>query len=111
MPSARPLPTVLPTQSRLAKSLAELSITKSQNESTLETNIRDLATLEEQEIDLRKEVERVEGKREWVEEFRGWVDMLGRFLEEKVGFCLTHDSTECQSTNIHLVSKARGYRG
>jgi len=43
-----------------------------------------LAALEEQEIDLRKEVERVEGKREWVEEFRGWIEMLGRFLEEKV---------------------------
>lgn len=84
MPSARPLPTVAPTQSRLVKSLADLNLTKSQNEHTLETTVRDLATLEEQEIDLRKEVERVEGKREWVEEFRGWVDMLGRFLEEKV---------------------------
>lgn len=84
MPSARPIPTIAPTQSRLAKSLADLSLTKSQNEHTLENNIRDLAALEEQEIDLRKEVERVEGKREWVEEFRGWVEMLGRFLEEKV---------------------------
>lgn len=87
MPAARPLPTIGPTQSRLAQSLAQLSVTKSQNEHTLETTVRDLATLEEQEIDLRKEVERVEGKREWSEEFRGWVDMLGRFLEEKV--CLS----------------------
>ena len=84
MPSARPLPTVIPAQTRLANSLAQLSVTKSQNEHSLETNIRDLAALEEQEIDLRKEVERVEGKREWVEEFRGWIEMLGRFLEEKV---------------------------
>ena len=84
MPSARPLPTIIPAQTRLANSLAQLSVTKSQNEHSLETNIRDLAALEEQEIDLRKEVERVEGKREWVEEFRGWIEMLGRFLEEKV---------------------------
>ena len=84
MPTARPLPTITPAQSRLANSLAQLSVTKSQNEQTLETNVRDLAALEEQEIDLRKEVERVEGKREWVEEFRGWIEMLGRFLEEKV---------------------------
>jgi GC-rich sequence DNA-binding factor len=41
--------------------------------------------LEEQERDIRKEVERVEAKREWVEEFRIWVEMLGEFLEEKVG--------------------------
>lgn len=84
MPSARPLPTITPAQTRLANSLAQLSVTKSQNEHSLETNVRDLAALEEQEIDLRKEVERVEGKREWVEEFRGWIEMLGRFLEEKV---------------------------
>jgi GC-rich sequence DNA-binding factor len=45
----------------------------------------ELAGLEEQERNLRKEVERIEGKREWVEEFRGWVEMLGHFLEEKVG--------------------------
>jgi GC-rich sequence DNA-binding factor len=84
VPSARPLPTIAPIQSRLANSLAQLGVTKSQNEHTLETNVRDLAALEEQEIDLRKEVERVEGKREWVEEFRQWIEMLGRFLEEKV---------------------------
>lgn len=96
MPSARPLPTITPTQSRLAKSLADLSITKTQNEQTLENNIRDLASLESQEIDLRKEVERVEGKREWVEEFRGWVEMLGRFLEEKV----SHRPDELDSSSI-----------
>jgi len=32
---------------------------------------------------LRKQVEEVEGKREWVEEFSGWAEMLGAFLEEK----------------------------
>lgn len=46
--------------------------------------MRDLAILEEQEKDLRVEVERVEGKREWAEGFRQWVDLLGGFLEEKV---------------------------
>jgi hypothetical protein len=25
----------------------------------------------------------VEAKKEWMEEFRGWVEMLGGFLEEK----------------------------
>jgi GC-rich sequence DNA-binding factor len=29
-------------------------------------------------------VELVEVKREWIDEFRGWVEMLGGFLEEKV---------------------------
>lgn len=46
-------------------------------------------TLEQQERDLRVEVERVEGKREWVEEFRGWIETLGSFLEEKVGLGCT----------------------
>ena len=46
---------------------------------------QELAALEEQEKDIRRDVERVEGKREWVEEFRGWIETLGGFLEEKVG--------------------------
>lgn len=50
----------------------------------MEVASAELASMEEQERDLRREVERVEGKREWVEEFRGWVEMLGGFLEEKV---------------------------
>jgi hypothetical protein len=33
---------------------------------------------------VRDEVERVEGKREWMMQFVGWVEMLGGFLEEKV---------------------------
>lgn len=109
MPSARPIPTIAPTQSRLARSLAELNITKSQNEHTLENNVRDLAALEEQEIDLRKEVERVEGKREWVEEFRGWVEMLGRFLEEKV--CCCEDDITIECLLMLLVPEAGRYRG
>jgi len=68
----------------LAKSLADLEITKSADEKSLELSARELAFLEQQEQELRQEVERVEGKREWVEEFRGWVEMLGGFLEEKV---------------------------
>ena len=84
VPDARPLPTIAAAQSRLAKSLAELNVTKSEQEQSLEISVRELTALEEQEQDLRKEVERVEGKREWDEEFRGWIEMLGRFLEEKV---------------------------
>ena len=55
-----------------------------ESQHNLEIAVRDLSILEEQEKDLRKEVERVEGKKEWVEGFRGWVEMLGGFLEEKV---------------------------
>jgi GC-rich sequence DNA-binding factor len=78
------LPTITPDQTRLAKHLSDLKLTRSQNEHSLQVAAQDLAALEEQERELRAEVERVEGKREWVEEFRGWVEMLGAFLEEKV---------------------------
>lgn len=81
---ARPLPTLGPAQARLSKSLADLQLTRTEAENALEVTSRDLANLEEHERELRKEVERVEGKREWVEEFRGWVELLGSFLEEKV---------------------------
>ncbi|WVQ96196.1 hypothetical protein IAU59_003299 [Kwoniella sp. CBS 9459] len=83
IPTARPLPSISSAQSRLAQSLAEFSITKTENERNLETTARELASLEKEERELREEVNKVEGKREWVEGFRGWVEMLGKFLEEK----------------------------
>lgn len=42
--------------------------------------------MDRQEGDLRKEVARVESKREWAVEFRGWVEELARFLEVKVSY-------------------------
>jgi GC-rich sequence DNA-binding factor len=45
---------------------------------------RELEACDTQEADLREEVNRVEAKKEWMDEFRGWVEMLGGFLEEKV---------------------------
>jgi GC-rich sequence DNA-binding factor len=56
---------------------------------TLERAIGELSILEKNERELRDGVSVVEGKREWVEEFRGWVEMLGGFLEEKVSCCQT----------------------
>ena len=70
-------------QARLAKALVEMQATKSTNEHVLDMTERELEALELKEQDLRKEVERVEEKREWVE-FRGWIELLGEFLEEKV---------------------------
>ena len=67
--------------------MAKLKALKIENETTLETATRDLVLLEEQERDIRKQVEEVEGKREWVEGFQQWVEMLGSFLEEKVRSC------------------------
>ena len=85
VPTPRGIPTIPPVRARLAARLAQLEMTKTESERTIEGTVRELAGLEEQESELRKEVARVEGKREWVEGFRGWVEMLGAFLEEKVG--------------------------
>jgi GC-rich sequence DNA-binding factor len=45
---------------------------------------RDLTGYDVQEQELRQEVALVEAKKEWMEEFRGWIEALGGFLEEKV---------------------------
>ncbi|OXG25371.1 GC-rich sequence DNA-binding factor [Cryptococcus neoformans Ze90-1] len=82
-PLMRPLPTVLSAQSRLTKALSDFEITKSHNDHNLDVVVQELADLEKQEKELRIEVEKVEGKREYMEEFRRWVEMLGSFLEEK----------------------------
>jgi hypothetical protein len=113
VPVARPMPTIPPAQARIAKALAEASAAKSEGERALEIAAKDLSLLEEQERDIRKEVERVEAKREWVEEFRIWVEMLGEFLEEKVGQFLIPGLY--QSARVFVltitVPKARGDRG
>ncbi|KGB78044.2 GC-rich sequence DNA-binding factor [Cryptococcus deuterogattii R265] len=83
IPLARPLPTIPSAQSRLTKALSDLEITKSHNDHNLDVVAQELADLEKQERELRIEVEKVEGKREYMEEFRRWVEMLGNFLEEK----------------------------
>lgn len=84
VPLMRPLPTVLSAQSRLTKALSDFELTKSHNDHNLDVVVQELADLEKQEKELRIEVEKVEGKREYMEEFRRWVEMLGSFLEEKV---------------------------
>lgn len=84
VPVLRPLPTIAPVQTKLLAAVSELKITRDENEHNLETTSKDLSALEEQERDLRQQVELMETKREWAEEFGGWVEMLGGFLEEKV---------------------------
>lgn len=84
VPVARPLPTISSASARVAHAILEIKSTQIQAEHNLEVAVRDLTILEGQEKDLRIEVERVEGKREWAAGFRGWADMLGGFLEEKV---------------------------
>jgi hypothetical protein len=84
VPIARPLPSISSASARVAKALADIKGSQVEAQHNLDIAVRDLSLLEEQEKDLRIEVERVEGKREWVEGFRGWVEMLGGFLEEKV---------------------------
>jgi GC-rich sequence DNA-binding factor len=77
------MPTLNSSEARIAQRLAQLRASKIEAETTLENATKDLVLLEDQERDLRKQVEEVEGKREWVEEFSGWAELLGTFLEEK----------------------------
>lgn len=78
------MPTVAAADARIAEHLERSRLTKSENESVLHNATRELVLLEEQERDIRKQVEEVESKREWAEGFQGWVETLGQFLEEKV---------------------------
>ena len=87
IPAARPLPTIASAQGRVAQALAEIKSRQTLSEHNLDISVKDLALLEEQERDVRSEVDKVEGKREWAEGFRRWVEMLGGFLEEKVRLC------------------------
>jgi GC-rich sequence DNA-binding factor len=70
---------------RLQSSCAFLKASTANRQNQIEAAERELVACDNQESDLRIEVTMVEAKKEWMEEFRGWVEMLGGFLEEKVG--------------------------
>lgn len=84
VPAVRPLPTPGSASTRLETSLSYLLSSQSTTAHALAANARERERLEEQERDVRREVERVEAKREWMTEFVGWVEVLGGFLEDKV---------------------------
>ncbi|GMK57675.1 hypothetical protein CspeluHIS016_0405090 [Cutaneotrichosporon spelunceum] len=84
IPASRPVPTIGSAVSRIEQRTAALKATQAENERNLENATRELVLLEEQERDIRQQVESTEGKRAWVEEFQGWAETLGHFLEEKV---------------------------
>lgn len=89
VPAVRPLPTPTSAANRLTTSLSYLAASQATTASQLAANERERARLEEQEADVRREVERVEAKREWMQGFVGWVELLGGFLEDKV--CVSRD--------------------
>jgi hypothetical protein len=88
IPATRPLPTVSSASTRLQSSCAFLRSSNVNRQAQVESAEKELLACDNQESDLRAEVTLVEAKKEWMEEFRGWVEMLGGFLEEKVsGVC------------------------
>ncbi|KAJ9107743.1 hypothetical protein QFC21_001204 [Naganishia friedmannii] len=84
IPTPRPLPTISLASTRLATSLQYLLAERTTLAKQTEATLREKERLDVQEREVREEVERVEGKREWMMQFVGWVEMLGGFLEEKV---------------------------
>lgn len=89
-PTARSIPSISLASTRLSTSLSLLQSSTQRHSTQLSSIEKELVGLDTQEKELREEVERVERKKEWMEEFRGWVELLGGFLEEKVSvvWCL-----------------------
>lgn len=85
VPLVRPLPTTTAAATRLTTSLSYLLAGQTTTTAQLDANARERERLDEQEREVRSEVERVEAKREWMQEFVGWIELLGGFLEDKVG--------------------------
>lgn len=89
--------------------MAELEVAKVESEAAVESATKDLVSLEEQERDIRKQVAEVDGKREWMEGFQGWVETLGVFLEEKVPQLdeVEQDQFKFTKERATLISKRR----
>lgn len=105
VPRTGNLPSLPLVTSRLAHSLSDLTASLSLDSTTLSHFEREKAELEAQEAELRKEVEGTERKREWFEGMRGEMDIVGGFLEEKVG--RSSLSSACSLTPCLTVSPTR----
>lgn len=83
VPAVLPLPTLSAASLRLSTALSNLTLTHAQSTHRINAISAEVGALDDQERELRREVERVETKREWAEEFRSWCETLGEFLEVK----------------------------
>jgi GC-rich sequence DNA-binding factor len=83
VPAVLPLPTLSAATLRLSTALSNLTLAHAQSTHRINEISAEVGGLDDQERELRKEVERVETKREWAEGFRAWCETLGEFLEVK----------------------------
>lgn len=70
---------------------------------------REKASLDQQEKELRQEVERVNSKFEWYTETRGWVEDVASFLDEKYPLLekVEDDNLSIQRERLDLIAKRR----
>ncbi|CDZ96197.1 Transcriptional regulators binding to the GC-rich sequences [Phaffia rhodozyma] len=100
IPTPVPLPSLSNASARLSEALSTLTMSHAEHTARLESAAAELTALDHQENDLRREVERVEEKREWAEEFKGWVEEVGKFLEVKYP-----EMEKIEKENIELLTE------
>lgn len=91
VPQTSTLPSLASTTSRLAAMLSTLTTSHQLDSSSLAHFEKERQDLDTQEKELREEVQKVEKKSRWFDEFKEEVEDWGAFLDEKVrsNGCLT----------------------
>lgn len=84
VPHASTLPSLSAVTSRLSTALSTLTSSHSLDRSSLDHFTHERQELDQQERELRIEVEKVEEKSRWFGEFKEMVEVWAQFLDEKV---------------------------
>lgn len=84
VPTATPVPTLGPAMARLTEQLAQLTTSHATNMAALNTLAQERAEIDDRETEMREMVGRAADKRAWFDSFRGWIEGVAGFLDEKV---------------------------
>lgn len=84
IPQQAPIPSLSAVQARLNAALAELQVSHTAGAETLEGVAKQRAELDEQEANLRTEVERAAAHHAWFDDFSAWLADVVAFLDVKV---------------------------
>jgi len=110
VPLPTPIPTLGPAIARLTEAFTALTTSHATNSHSMTALVEEHAQADARELELRKLITKAEEKRSWFAAFRGWVESVATFLDEKVRtFVSVHVLTfSFQSNEVSFARKTRG---
>ncbi|KAM0752770.1 hypothetical protein T439DRAFT_342265 [Meredithblackwellia eburnea MCA 4105] len=109
IPSSSTLPSLSGVSSRLTSALTSLKSDHLQDSSALDHFAREREELDAQEKELREEVQKAEQRNRWFAEFKGFIEEVAAFLDEKHALLekIEKSNFSIQKERYEIVGKRR----